>query len=253
MIDNQPRVLLADDEDTFRLSTSALLEHEGYRCDSAGDIDEAARLLSDSHDVLISDIRMPGNTQFEFLRSAREQFPDLPIVVVTGYPSVQSAVDALRLSFVDYLLKPIEWPELLEAVTHAVKKVRLVRERQKIVSEVASLSDALDKFTNTAAPEGRGTNLDGLAWSMNQYLATATLRMSTLAAQVTRTLADVQTGQPKGANDVCRFMQCPRLDVYERALRETIDVLERTKHAFKSKDLGELRRKLELLLKIDLQ
>ena len=64
MIDNQPRVLLADDEDTFRLSTVALLEDEGYRCDSAGDIEEASRVLSDSHDVLISDIRMPGNTHF---------------------------------------------------------------------------------------------------------------------------------------------------------------------------------------------
>jgi len=253
MIDKQSRILLADDEDTFRLSTAALLEHEGYRCDSAGDIEEASRLLSDSHDVLISDIRMPGNMHFEFLRSVREQFPDLPIVIVTGYPSVQSAVDALRLSFVDYLLKPIEWPELLGAVSTAVKRVRLVRERQKIVKEVASLSDALGKLTHAAAPGVRGTDLDGLAWSMNQYLAAATLRMSTLAAQIMRTLADVQTGQPQGATDVCRFMQCPRLDVYEQALRETIDVLERTKHAFKSKDLGELRRKLELLLKMELQ
>jgi CheY-like chemotaxis protein len=93
MVAESPRVLLADDEDTFRRSTARLLEQEGYRCDCAQDSQEASRVLTKEHDVLISDIRMPGNIQFEFLREVRSRFPLLPIVLVTGYPSVQTAVE----------------------------------------------------------------------------------------------------------------------------------------------------------------
>jgi DNA-binding NtrC family response regulator len=107
MTRESPRILLVDDEDTFRKSTARLLEQEGYRCDCAQDSEEASRLLTSRHNMLLSDIRMPGNMQFEFLREIRARFPLLPVVLVTGYPSVQTAVEALRLSFTDYLLKPV--------------------------------------------------------------------------------------------------------------------------------------------------
>ena len=127
MLTDAPRILLADDEETFRRSTARLFEQEGYRCDCAVDSDEAGRLLTKEHDVLISDIRMPGNMQFEFLRDVRSRFPMLPIVLVTGYPSVQTAVESLRLSFTDYLLKPVDWPDLRRAVGEAVKKTTMLR------------------------------------------------------------------------------------------------------------------------------
>ena len=155
MIIETPRVLLADDEETFRRSTARLLEQEGYRCDCAQDSQEAGTILTSQHDALITDIRMPGNMQFEFLRDVRTRFPSLPIVLVTGYPSVQTAVEALRLSFTDYLLKPVDWPDLLRAVGEAVKRTSLLRMTTAVREEasrlVASLEHLQDNFLDWEA------------------------------------------------------------------------------------------------------
>lgn len=89
MIAEPPRILIADDEETFRLSTAALLEREGYRCDCAMDAEEAGKLLSGSHDLLISDIRMSGNLRMEFLHDVHARFPLLPILVVRDTPPLK--------------------------------------------------------------------------------------------------------------------------------------------------------------------
>lgn len=246
---DQPRILLADDEDTFRLSTAALLREEGYSCDCAQDSEEASRLLSDRHDVLISDVRMPGNTQLEFLRSVHHRFPSLPIIVVTGYPSVQTAIDSLRLSFVDYLVKPLEWSELKRSVGDAVGRSRLVRHVRHARQEAARLAESLATLEETAAVTDPSTGAYDLALTVNRYLAAGALQMGGLAAEIGQALsAMTEPGHAKTV-DLCRHLQCPRLTAYDRALRDAIDVLERTKSAFKSKDLGELRKRLETLLK----
>jgi len=248
MTAEQPRILLADDEDTFRLSTATLLRAEGYQCDCAQDSEEASRLLTNAHDALISDIRMPGNTQLEFLREVRDRFPALPIVVVTGYPSVQTAVESLRLSFADYLLKPVEWPDLLRSVTQAVEKSRVLRATEAARQEVGRLVASLDRLKQRVAEPGAITSAKDLAWSLDVFLAQSAVQLAALSADVRA----VMTGYLHGVDrptDVCRLMQCPRQTAYRAAIDGAIDVLERTKHAFKSKDLGELRRKLEQLLK----
>ena len=89
MVAEAPLILLADDEDTFRRSTVRLFEQEGYHCDCAQDSDEAGRLLTKKHDVLISDIRMPGNMQFEFLRDVRMLGMSAPLVLFPFSPSIQ--------------------------------------------------------------------------------------------------------------------------------------------------------------------
>lgn len=247
MVADQPRVLLADDEETFRLSTATLLRNEGIECDCAQDSEEAGRLLANSYDALISDIRMPGNTQLEFLRDIRARFPSLPILVVTGYPSVQTAVESLRLSFTDYLIKPVDWPDLLRAVVHALRKARMLRMTQEAHQSVGLLAAALDRLRSMASEQGPAMGTRELGWSLAQYLAQSTIQLVTLHTDVQSVLTAYQRGAQDQPTDVCRFMQCPRLEAYREAIVGTIEVLERTKHAFKSKDLGELRRKLEFL------
>lgn len=248
MIAEAPRVLLADDEETFRRSTARLLEQEGYRCDCAQDAQEARRFLTREHDVLISDIRMPGNMQFEFLRDIRSQFPLLPIVLVTGYPSVQTAVESLRLSFTDYLLKPVDWPDLRRAVGDAVKKTTLLRMTEGVREEACRLVASLEHLHGQLPPMGSGANGAELAWSLDAYLSQSFAQMAILSDRIRSVLTRQLKGSTEAPTDVCRMMECPRLSVYREALEGTVEVLAKTKHSFRSKDLGLLREKIEQLL-----
>lgn len=249
MIAEAPRILLADDEETFRRSTARLFEQEGYQCDCAQDSAEANRLLTKEHDVLISDIRMPGNMQFEFLRNIRMRFPMLPIVLVTGYPSVQTAVESLRLSFTDYLLKPVDWPELRRAVADAVKKTTMLRMTAAVREEAKRLVTSLELLNQDLPPIGSGSNGSELAWSLDTYLSQSFTQMAILSDRIRSVLARQLQGEGEGVTDVCRMMQCPRLSAYREALEGTVEVLAKTKNSFRSKDLGLLRTKIELLLR----
>lgn len=251
MIIDAPRVLLADDEETFRLSTARLLEQEGYHCDCAQDSEEASRMLTGQHDALITDIRMPGNMQFEFLRDVRARFPSLPIVLVTGYPSVQTAVESLRLSFTDYLLKPFDWPDLLRAVNEAVKKASFLRMTTAVREEAGSLVTSLEHLQEHIPRLGSGSNEQELAWSLDAFLAQSFSQMAILSSRIRFVLVSQLRDGAETPTDVCRMMQCPRLTAYREALESTVEVLVQTKNAFRSKDLGLLRHKIEQLLRED--
>lgn len=210
------------------------------------DAEEAGKLLSSAHDLLIADIQMPGNLNMEFLKDVHARFPLLPILVVTGYPSVETAVATLRLSFVDYLLKPIDWPELAQSISIALRKGQLARAIRTAHDETARAS--LDTLQEAALTPGRDGQAQGLAWALDSYVEQARSQIDTLSLNIKQTFTSVMTGDQTGSVDVCQFMACPRLTAYKAALDDTVEVLERTKHAFKSKDLGELRRRLESLL-----
>ncbi|MGB4066831.1 MAG: response regulator [Nitrospira sp.] len=251
MVAEAPRILLADDEDTFRRSTCRLFEQEGYRCDCAQDSQEASRLLTKEHDALISDIRMPGNMQFEFLRDIRSRFPMLPIVLVTGYPSVQTAIESLRLSFTDYLLKPVDWPDLRRAVVEAVKKTTMLRMTAAVREEAKRLVASLEHLNQDLPPMGSGANGSELAWSLDTYLSQSFTQMAILSDRLRAVLRSQLHGQAEAPTDVCRMMECPRLTAYRGALEGTVEVLAKTKHSFRSKELGLLRAKLEQVLHAD--
>jgi two-component system nitrate/nitrite response regulator NarL len=116
------RLLLADDEETFRNSVAVLLRREGYVCDVASTADEAIEKLSENaYDLLITDLRMPGNTDLELLKAAAASSGVLPVIVVTAYPSVPTAIEAVRCAVVDYLVKPFDFDQLVRAVRQALK------------------------------------------------------------------------------------------------------------------------------------
>jgi CheY-like chemotaxis protein len=251
MTTGPPRVLLADDEETFRLSTARILEQEGYRCDCARDSQEAGRLLASHHDALIADIRMSGNMQFEFLRDVRSRFPLLPIVIVTGYPSVETAVEALRLSCMEYLLKPVDRPDLLRAVGHAVKQTSVLRMTAAVREETSRLLASLEQLQNHVPRPGSGLNERELAWHLDTFLAQSFAQMAVLSSGIRSALTSLVQGRAQAPTDICRMMRCPRLDAYREALKGTVEVLERTKRSFRSKDLGVLRSEVQGLLDAD--
>lgn len=129
------RVLLVDDEEVFVTSTSRMLDKHGYRVETAHDADEARTLLaSREFDCVISDVRMPGNTRFEFIENlaARDDAP--PLVVITAHPSVDTALKSLDLRISSYLVKPVEIDDLLARVEQAIREKRLRRDADRTMA-----------------------------------------------------------------------------------------------------------------------
>lgn len=241
------RILIADDEETFRLATAALLRQKGYVCDCAQDSEEAARFLSDSYDLLIADIRMPGNMELELLRFVHDEMPELPVVVITGYPSLQTAVESLRLSISDYLIKPVELSELQQAVTRALERGRLLRAVREASKETTHLTAVLAQLEQAMITQGGAGTPPPVAWATKRYVEQAVTHIAHLSLVAGRVLEGLEETEDQPV-DVCRVMRCQRLAAYEQALEQTVEVLARTKHAFKSRELGELRKHLENIL-----
>lgn len=237
-------ILIADDEETFRLSTAALLQREGYACDCASDAEEALRLLPNDYDVLLADIRMPGNTELEFLHHVHARMPDLPVIIVTGYPSLPTAVEACRLASVDYLIKPVDMEQLKEAIARAVEKGRVNRAVKAAAARSVTLVEACaSMLPDHSAP---------LTWTAERCVAHALTGIGRLATLASRILSGLDNAsRPSGEAeeaDACGLLRCPRRHAYEEALRDTIAVIERSKQAFKSRELAALRQRLEALL-----
>jgi DNA-binding NarL/FixJ family response regulator len=118
----QRRVLLADDEELFCRAAAELIRQAGYLCDWVHDAAEAVRAVERGrYDVVVADINMDGNHELELVREIRERFADLPVIIVTAHPSVPTAIQALRLSAVDYIQKPVNFDELIERMDEAIE------------------------------------------------------------------------------------------------------------------------------------
>jgi two-component system response regulator AtoC len=115
------KILIADDEPLFLRTTAQLLRKEGYHCVTAPSGHAALEALSQQpFDLVLSDLNMPGNMKLELLRTGRSKWPDIPLIVVTGAPSLPTAIESVRLGITDYLLKPVKFDDLLSSIRRAL-------------------------------------------------------------------------------------------------------------------------------------
>jgi DNA-binding NtrC family response regulator len=124
----QGRILVADDETTFLETTADLLRDEGFECDATADAYMAREMLCQKeYDLLIADIRMPGNLKLELIQGLQEIAAGLPAILVTGYPALDTAILSTRFSVAGYLLKPLDFDELLKLAHEAITRYQAVR------------------------------------------------------------------------------------------------------------------------------
>ncbi len=108
------KILLVDDEEIFLRPLARTILAAGYLADTAGTATEAMEKLKTGEvDLVISDVRMPGMDGIAFTRALREEFGDIPVILMTAYGSIRTAVDAMKAGAQDYLLKPFEPDEIL--------------------------------------------------------------------------------------------------------------------------------------------
>lgn len=136
------RILVADDDPVFGEAISAYLEQFGHRTAWVPDGPGVLRALREQrYDILITDITMPGNEHMQLLEALRDAPYPVPVIVVTGTPSLGTAVASLRQDAVDYLTKPLDYKALGHAVDRAI-------DRRKTVDAVVKAREQLDDWSS---------------------------------------------------------------------------------------------------------
>ena len=131
-------VLVVDDEQNLVTVMRMTLEDAGYAVHTASSAEAALPLLTDPNlDVLITDLRMPGMGGEELLARARNERPDIPVIVVTAHGTIKSAVKSVSSGAADYLTKPFEPEELQIAVHNAVRLRDILRENANLRASVS--------------------------------------------------------------------------------------------------------------------
>lgn len=120
------RILLVDDQRSLRRSLALMLESAGFHTAEAADGEEAlAKLQRETFDLVVTDLRMEGMSGIDLLKEIKRLRPGMPVIVITAYGSIESAVQAMRLGAFDYLSKPFSESDIVEKI-HASQALRAV-------------------------------------------------------------------------------------------------------------------------------
>lgn len=158
-------ILIIDDEKAIRKTLGEILSYEGYKIDEASDGEEGLkRFREKTYDVVLCDIKMPRIDGIEFLDKAREINPDVPIIMISGHGTIETAVEAVKKGAYDYVSKPPDLNRLLITIRNAMDKTDLVAEtkvlRRKVIkveemigesAPIKKIKETIDKVAPTDA------------------------------------------------------------------------------------------------------
>ncbi len=126
-------ILIVDDEKNYLVVLEALLGPEGYEILTASSAEDAVRLIQESDlDLMITDMKMPGTSGMQLLEASKEIKPDLPVIMMTAYGTIEMAVEAMKKRAYDYITKPFQNEELKLTVKKALENYRLIKENQRL-------------------------------------------------------------------------------------------------------------------------
>lgn len=121
-----PHILIVEDEQIIRLALKRLLVKHGYQVSEAGSVAQAQQFDASQFDLIITDLRLPGEPGTEILKTAGS----VPVLIMTSYASLRSAVDIMKMGAVDYIAKPFEHDEMLQAIERIVSQKNLSAQTQ---------------------------------------------------------------------------------------------------------------------------
>jgi len=132
-------VLIVDDEKNYPLILAAVLEEEGFETMTANSGHEAIEILKNSDvDLVLTDMKMPGMDGIELLENVKAKDPELPVIMMTAYGTVEKAVEAMQKGAYNYIMKPFENDSLVIYVKKAVAVYQMVKENRQLRSAVKS-------------------------------------------------------------------------------------------------------------------
>ena len=126
-VDPRARILVVDDEESVRRGYARILGEMDCDTLAAADGEQALQVMAERpFDVILLDLRMPGAGGLDVLRTIKRRWPASEVVVITGYPTVESAREALRLGACDYLAKPADPDQVIDAARGAMRRKKWV-------------------------------------------------------------------------------------------------------------------------------
>lgn len=154
--ENAPLILVVDDEVSIRKTLIEILSFEGYKTHEASDGEQGIKIFSEhKFDAVLCDIKMPKMDGMEFLNKALEIAPDVPVIMISGHGTIETAVEAVKKGAYDFISKPPDLNRLLITIKNALDKGTLVTEtkvlRKKIsrVQEIVGDSEPIKRIKET--------------------------------------------------------------------------------------------------------
>ncbi|HRH60694.1 MAG TPA: sigma-54 dependent transcriptional regulator [Chitinophagaceae bacterium] len=151
-----PGILIIDDERAIRKTLNEILTFEGYKVDEAADGEEGWNLFAaKNYDIVLCDIKMPKMDGIEFLLKASEKNPDVPVIMISGHGTIETAVDAVKKGAFDYISKPPDLNRLLITIRNALdknnlsKETRVLKRRVNRVQEMIGNSEEMQRIKDT--------------------------------------------------------------------------------------------------------
>lgn len=142
MNDTRYRILLVDDDDSLREILTHHLRKGGYEVIAEGDPLNAVELLARGNfDLVVTDIKMEGLDGIGLLRKSKELHPSLPVILITGHGTIESAVESMKLGAFDYVTKPVGREEFLHVVGNALRMRGLEEENDRLRNELREKYD----------------------------------------------------------------------------------------------------------------
>ena len=166
-------ILIVDDEKNYLVVLEALLSPEGYEIVTADNARSALRLIEESDlDLVLTDMKMPGVSGMELLEQCKKINPEVPVIMMTAYGTIEMAVQAMKKHAFDYITKPFQNEELKLTIKKALENYRLIKENRRL-SEALSEKHKFSNIIGRSKPMLRIYDLIGkVAYSKASVLIT---------------------------------------------------------------------------------
>jgi ActR/RegA family two-component response regulator len=232
------KILFAEDDELFRVSLAELLQRAGFEFDCATSAPEVIeKLKTGDYEALLSDINMPGNHGLGLVESVSSLAENLPIILLTGSPTVETATRSVRLRVFAYLVKPPDFDEVCQVLTSAISEYRNLRilrdNRARLQDWEKEIERILRLLQHPASPNRQAP--------MQSYLRLTLRNLVVSLVELEHLL--LQNGDSLGTDPLLEKQDLTQ------AVRKTIAVLQKTRDHFKSRDLAELRKELETIVR----
>ena len=144
-------ILLIDDEKSIRNVLKDILQHEGYRIEEAADGEQGLqKLAAQPFDLVLCDIKMPKMDGLEVLQQIMQLQPDVPVIMISGHGTIETAVDAVKKGAFDFIAKPPDLNRLLITIRNALDKNTLVKETRVLKKKVQRVQDIIGNSAGIA-------------------------------------------------------------------------------------------------------
>ncbi|MFP5384277.1 MAG: response regulator [Gammaproteobacteria bacterium] len=241
------RILLIEDEEVLSTTLAELLQRRQYACDVERDLAAARQRIAEvgtGYNAVITDINLPDGSNLEMLDALPRCATCPPLIVITGFPSVQTTLRALQYRVFAYLVKPFDMEEFLATVDRAVIQHRLAQRAEVSRQRLARLSEHLSALQQMGATRGE----QPLDQSLVDY---AMLLLANNAESLGEAMDALRLVDPKRFGQPVRALaRNPEREMLREAMEHTVKVLESTRRSFKSRELADLRRQLEVALEV---